>query len=133
MGSFGNYLEEALLEHIVGKVTYSLPTAFIALSTADPTDTGGSIAEPSGNGYTRVTTNGATWNNATANGGAIDNASDITFPEATGTWGTITHFAIFDAGTGGNFMAHGSISPSKQIQNGDTAKFAAGDLDITLD
>lgn len=133
MGSFADYLEEALLEHSVGKVTYAIPTVFIALSDADPTDTGGSINEPVGNGYTRVTTDGATWNNATAAGGAIDNASDITFPEATGTWGTIAFFALFDAGTAGNMLMHGSVSPSKLIQNGDTAKFAAGDLDITLD
>lgn len=133
MGSFADDLEEKLLEHIVGKVTYALPTVYIGLSDADPLDTAAGLNEPSGNGYTRVTTDGATWNNATAAGGAIDNASDITFPEASGTWGTITHFALFDAGTGGNMMAHGSISPSKLIQNGDTAKFAAGDLDITLD
>lgn len=131
MGSFSDYLEDALLDHIVGKTSLTMPTAYVALSTADPLDNGSGMAEPSGNGYARVQTSGTDWN--AASGGSIDNVNDITFPEATGSWGTITHFAIFDAVTGGNMLVHGSLSASKSIDNGDTAKFAAGDLDITLD
>jgi hypothetical protein len=89
------------------------------------------VREPSGNAYARVSTTGADWN--TASGGALDNANDITFPEATGSWGTITHFALFDAATGGNMLAYGALSTPKIIGSGDTAKFAAGDLDVSLD
>ncbi len=89
------------------------------------------VAEPSGGSYARVATAGADWN--VASGGAIANANDITFPEATDSWGTITHFALFDAASAGNMLAHGALSVSKSISSGDTAKFAAGDLDVTLD
>jgi hypothetical protein len=131
MGSFSNYLENKLLDHLFGKASYTSPTIYVGLSTADPLDDGSGLAEPSGNGYARVQTAAADWNAAV--NGLIDNANDITFPQATGSWGTITHFALFDAATGGNMLAHGALSQSKAINNGDTAKFAAGALDVSLD
>jgi hypothetical protein len=63
----------------------------------------------------------------------IDNANEITFPQASGNWGTLTHFALFDTASGGNMLAHGALSISKTISSEDTAKFAAGDLDVSLD
>lgn len=131
MGSFADYWENEILDHIFGKGSYTPPTIYVGLSTADPTDDGSGLAEPTGNAYARVSTLAADWN--VASGGALDNANDITFPEATGSWGTITHFALFDAATGGNMLAHGALSASKAIGSGDTTKFAAGDLDVSLD
>ena len=129
MGSFGNYLENELLDHVLKVGSYTVPTnIYIALSTADPTDAGTGVAEPPANGYARTLCN--VWNIASS--GSTANTSDITFSQATGTWGTITHFAIFD-GTAGNMLAHGALTASKTVGNGDTVKFSAGDLDITLD
>ena len=131
MGSFADYWENEILDHLFGKGNYTPPTIYVGLSTADPTDDATGLAEPSGNAYARVATSGANWNAASS--GTIDNANDITFPEASGSWGTLTHFALFDAASGGNMLAHGSLSVSKTISSGDTAKFAAGDLDVSLD
>jgi hypothetical protein len=131
MGSFADYWENEILDHLFGKGSYTPPTIYVGLSTADPTDDASGLAEPSGNSYARVATASADWN--VASGGAIANVNDITFPEATGSWGTITHFAIFDAASAGNMLAHGALNVSKSISSGDTAKFAAGDLDVTLD
>lgn len=131
MGSFADYWENEILDHVFGKGSYTPPTIYVGLSTADPTDDGSGLVEPTGNAYARVSTLAADWN--VASGGALDNANDITFSEATGSWGTITHFALFDAATGGNMLAHGALSASKAIGSGDVAKFAAGDLDVSLD
>jgi len=131
MGSFADYWENEILDHLFGKGSYTPPTIYVGLSTADPMDDASGLAEPSGNAYARVATAGADWN--VASGGAIANANDITFPEATDSWGTITHFALFDAASAGNMLAYGALSVSKSISSGDTAKFAAGDLDVTLD
>ena len=130
MGSFSDYLEDELLDHVFGKGSFAPPTIYVALSTADPLDSGSGLAEPSGNGYARVQTTGTDWN--AASGGAIDNANAITFNEATGSWGTITHFVLMDAASGGNLLVHGALSTSKSISSGDTVKFAAGDLDVLL-
>lgn len=129
--SFSNYLENKILNHIAGKATYTPETWHIALSTADPGEDGSAIAEPSGNGYARVQTAPADWNTSTA--GLLDNANVISFPEATGSWGTITHFAIFSASSGGNFLGSGALTESKAIGSGDTLKFAAGDCNVTQD
>jgi hypothetical protein len=136
MGSFANYLENKLLDHVVGKTSYTMPTAYIALCTADPTDagSGGGMNEVAdANNYARKSTAGGDWN--AASGGAIDNANAITFNQASGSWGTVTHFAIVDSAThgAGNMLAHGALGASKTIDSGDTPEFAAGDIDITLD
>lgn len=134
MGSFGNYLENEILDHIFGCTArnYTSPTnIFVALSTADPTDAGSGLAEPSGGAYARVSTDGDDW--SVASGGALANATAITFPEATASWGTITHFALYDALTSGNMLGHGALTTSKAVSSGDTIQFAIGDLDVTLD
>jgi len=130
MGGFSDYWENKILDHIFGKGSYTPPVIYVALSTADPTDDGSGFAEPSGNSYARLQTSASDWNAASS--GSLDNASDITFGQATGSWGTITHFALFDAVTGGNMLAHGELSQPKAIGSSDTAKFEAGDLDIAL-
>jgi hypothetical protein len=130
-GSFSNYTENKVLDHIVGKTSFTMPSVWVALSTADPTDDGSGIAEPVGGSYARKSTAGADWNAAAA--GATSNANVITFVTATASWGTISHFALFDAVTAGNMLAHGDLTTAKAVGNGDTAKFNAGDLDLTLD
>jgi hypothetical protein len=69
----------------------------------------------------------------TAADGEITNDSTITFPEASGSWGTISHFALFDAAEGGNMLAYGALDESKDVGSGDTARFNASALTITLD
>jgi len=131
MGSFSDYLESELLDHLFGKGSYTPPTIYVALSTANPLDDGSGLAEPSGNNYARVQTAATDWNAASS--GFIDNAAVIGFNEATGNWGNITHFALMDAASGGNLLVHGALSTSKSIGTGDTAEFAAGDLGVSLD
>ncbi len=130
MGGFSDYWENKILDHIFGKGSYTPPTIYVGLSTADPTDNGSGLAEPSGSGYERVQTSASNWN--IASNGSLDNTSEITFAQATGSWGTITHFALFDAASAGNMLAHGALSQSQAIGNSDTARFQAGDLDISL-
>ena len=130
MGSFNDYTEAKVLDHIVGKTSFTMPTAYIGLSTADPTDDASGLAEPSGSGYARVATTGADWDAAAA--GATANAAVITFPEASGAWGTVTHFFLADASTAGNMLAHGTLDASRVVTSGITPRFAIGALDITL-
>jgi hypothetical protein len=131
MGSFSNYWENKTLDHIFGKGNYTPPTIYVGLSTANPLDDASGLAEPAGNGYARVQTYAADWNVASA--GTIDNANEIIFPEATGSWGTVTHFALFDTAIGGNMLCHGALTQSRAIVSGDKARFAAGDLNVSLD
>lgn len=127
MGSLSDFLELEILDHVLKVGSYAQPAAiYIALSTADPLDTGAGMAEPSGNGYARIQQDA--WDAAASR--ATENTGAVEFPEATGSWGTITHFAIFDAVTAGNMLAHGALTESKSIGSGDNASFAAGAIDV---
>ena len=131
MGSFSNYWENKLLDYIFGKDDLTPPVIYLGLLTVEPDDDGTGLAEPSGNSYQRVQTSASDWN--VSADGSLDNAGDIVFPMTTGNWGKVTHFALFDAATGGNMLAYGTLSPAKVIGSGVIAKFAMGNLVINLD
>jgi hypothetical protein len=134
MGSFADFLELELLDHVFGAAAYTAPaTLYVALYTATPSDTGGGT-EVTGGSYARVAvTNNAT-NFPAAAAGAKANGTAITFPSPTANWGVVVAFAILDAASAGNFLCWGAITPNKTVNNGDPApSFAIGDLDITLD
>ena len=124
-----NFLGNAWADHVHGNAVYTAPTnLFVAAFTTAPSDAGGGT-EPSGGSYARVSTNSADWNSATATG-QIDNANDITFTTATADWGEITHGGLFDAVSGGNYLGGSALTSSKTVENGDTLKFPAGDLNV---
>lgn len=128
MGSLSDYLELELLDHCFVNGAYSPPeTVWLGLSTADPTDDGSGLAEPSGNGYARKAITFA----AAASRAIVQNA-DVTFDQATGSWGTIPHYAVFDAENSGNMLAHGALSTSKEVVSGNTPKVASGEVTITF-
>ena len=132
-GSFSNFLENKLLDEIFGGVTYTFPASiYIGLATAVASD-GSTFTEISGNGYARVTVTRNQTNFPAASGGAVSNGTAITFPQATGSWGTAVAVGVFDQSTSGNLLAWADLTTSKTIASGDTASFAIGDLDVTLD
>ena len=132
--TLSNYAENAILNSLFGKTSdfgalASAPTLYVALSTADPDEDGSGMAEPSGNGYARVATADTDWNAAASS--VVTNANTVQFPEATGPWGTATHFALFDASTSGNLIASGALTLAKAFDDGDTPSFESGDLSFT--
>ena len=128
--SKSDYAENKINELLVGKTAFALPTAYVALFTANPNDAGGGT-EVTGGSYARKVTAGADW--AASLGGSITNANAITFATASAAWGTVTGFAVFDAVTGGNMLFYAPLTTSKSIGSGDTASFAPGALVHTED
>lgn len=128
--SKSDYAENKVNELLVGKTAFALPTAFISLHTASPTDAG-TGAEVTGGAYGRKSTVGADWNTSAA--GSISNATAQAFPTATAAWGTVTHFAVWDAVTAGNMLFWGALTVSKVVASGDTPSFAIGALVHTED
>lgn len=127
MAAFSNYLENALINGTLRNTSYTAPTTvYVGLFTSDPTDAG-SGTEVSGNGYARRSATFA----APSNGASSTNA-DIQFDQATGNWGTVGWFGIFDALTTGNLMYHGALTASKTIETGDVFTIASGNLTVTL-
>lgn len=127
MAEMSNYLENALINATLRATTYTAPaTVYVGLFTTDPTDAG-SGTEVSGGSYARQS---ATFT-APANGVTTSNA-DITFPQATGNWGTVGWIGLFDALTTGNLLYHTALDASKTIETGDIFKISSGNLSVTL-
>ena len=126
MAAMSNYLELKMLDHFLGTSSTSAPSnVFLSLWTSDPTDAG-SGTELSGDAYARQDINFAA-----ASGGAAASNATVTFPTATGSWGTITHIGIHDAATSGNLLYHSALSASKAIASGDVFQVASGAITIT--
>lgn len=139
MAAFSNYLELAVLDYLFGAGANDLAPAtyYLALFTAAPTDAGGGT-EVSGGSYVRkaVTNNATNFPAAALVGDLATKLLDVEqlFVTATANWGTITHFAVFDASSGGNMRGWGALAASKVINTGDAFRFpAATGLTITLD
>jgi hypothetical protein len=128
MSAISNYLENALLNATLRNTSYTSPaTVYAALFTSDPTDAG-TGTECTGTGYARTAITFA----APSNGVTTNSAAACEFPQATGDWGTITHFGIFDALTTGNLLYYGALTTSKVISSGDVFKFSTSSVSVTL-
>jgi hypothetical protein len=127
MAEISNYLEDALINGTLRATTFTAPAAvYVSLHTADPTDAG-TGTEVSGGSYVRQAATFA----APSNGSSATSA-DITFPQATGNWGTIGWIGIWDAESTGNLLYHTALDASKAIDTGDIFKIATGSLTVTL-
>jgi hypothetical protein len=81
----------------------------------------------SGGSYARTSVTFA----APSNGVSLSNA-DCTFPQATGSWGTIGWIGLMDALTSGNLLYHTALDTAKTIESGDIFKIASGSLSVQL-
>ena len=128
MAEFSNYLENKVLDHVLRNTSYTSPTTvYVGLFTSDPTDAG-SGTEVSGGSYARQSLSVTT-----ASGGIVTSSADVTFPQATASWGTISHIGVLDALTSGNLLMHTPLTTAKTIDNGDILKITSGNLTVTLD
>lgn len=126
MSALSDYAENELLDHLLGTGAFTMPSAvYVGLSTGSFNDDN-SGTELSGNNYTRK----AVSFGAAASGTASNDAA-VEFSAATGSWGVVSHFGLFDAASSGNLLIHGALTASKTIESGDILKLAIGDMDIT--
>ena len=138
MSALSDYLEKALLDHLLGTTAYT-PVAttsslYLALFTSDPLESG-VVGEVSGGSYARV----AILNNATnfppcavTSNPIKSNGAVITFPKATAAWGTVTHWAIFDSNSTTNRLWHGALTTPRTVAANDTVKIPIGALQMSF-
>jgi len=126
MDAKSDYLEDAILNHMLRNVSITSPTTvYLALYTATPDDTGGGT-EVSGGSYARQAITFAA-----PVSGAVANTGAVTFPAASATWGTITSIGIFDALTVGNLLYYGDLATSKVVDTSDQISFSNGAISIS--
>jgi hypothetical protein len=128
MAEFSNYLENKILDHVLKNVSYTSPTTvYVGLYTSNPGE-GNTGTEVSGGGYARQVLSVTT-----ASGGIVTSSADVTFPQATANWGTISHIALLDAVTSGNMLMYTPLTTSKVIETDDILKINSGSLTVSLD
>lgn len=128
-----DYQEANVLNGTFRTASFTEPAAiYVALFTAPPDDSGGGT-EVSGGGYARIQHGpGDSFWSAPTLAGLIQNVGDIQYGDPSANWGTITHFALFDAVSAGNMLYHGALTASVVVNNGDGGpRFADGALQVT--
>ena len=111
------------------KTSPALPTNYyIGLSTSAPTISGSGVTEPSIDaGYARVRLTSL----SEPNDGVVTNSQAINFNESTASWGTITHFVIFDSATAGNLLMYGALSTPRSVETATIMTIKEGYLSLS--
>lgn len=110
---------------MIGGNTKSTATPYLGAFVTTPTINGPG-SEPAGQGYTRILIPETAFTNAVT--GATQLTEDLIFPMATGNWGQIVGFGIFDSSVGGNCLAFFHAADVKLIERNDRLVVLAGGL-----
>lgn len=136
MTNMTDYLERKLLNHCLCNSAYTPPsTVYIALFTADPTDTGDLTNEVTTAGGTLYARQAVAFTALTTETtGQTANTAQIEFPEAGAAWGTVTHLGIMDSDVegSGNMLFHGALTTARVVDAGTQLIFKAAQLTVTL-
>lgn len=138
--AFSQYLADRILTWVKG---VSFPTAltnvFISIHTANPgvngTENDATLSVTGTANRTQVpSTDFSAAGNASGGGREITNSNvvQITNNATNGATVTLTHFGVWDAATGGNFLASGELTTAIGVQAGDTVQFNVGAMAIRV-
>ncbi|CBV42523.1 hypothetical protein [Halomonas elongata] len=139
MAAFSDYLESGILEHTLRGTTLPTPSSiYVALFTSDPTDadTGDEVTDSAyvrqdaakgdsiSSGWTSPTDSG--------DGKVSSNAKVIQFPPIADGSVTVTHYALYDAQSGGNMLYHGEFTVAKTLEINDVLSVDIGGIQVIL-
>lgn len=141
MAGASDYTEDNILKALLRGTAFPLPTGtYVSLHTADPGDTGANevsvVAWPS---YVRKHAEnggaiGAGWSapSTSGSGRVSSNSLQIVYPSNNGAGTvTVTHFAIWDAVSGGNCLGSAALNTPQAITVAGVLIFDVGSLTIT--
>lgn len=142
--SLTDYAENKIVDALMRGQSLGAPaTWYVGLLTSACSDSSAGT-EVSGGSYARVavtagltqwagTQSAGSTSASSGTGGQTSNNAAITFPAPTANWGSVTHFALYDAASGGNQWVCQSLTTGKTVNNGDAApSFSAGALTVTF-
>jgi len=123
-----DYTEVAFLNAFFRNTAYTpAATVYLAMFTTATTDAGGGT-EVSDSAYARQAT---TFAAPASPGGTMANSATVTYPAIADSQITVTDWAIYDAATAGNQLAHGTLSAPKTLAVTDILSFTTGQIVIT--
>lgn len=132
-GAFSYPLSGSLINHVLRNTAFTTPgtSVYAALYTTvpDAADSGG--VEVTGGSYARVQIAGTSdWDSPT--NGSTANTNIETYWTATAGWGDVKGVGLRTSATVGDLLFYGTLSGSKTVASGDTFRFPAGALTVTV-
>lgn len=136
-----NYAANKIINDLIGrnKIANGISgtgAAYIGLSSTEPAKDGTNFTEPTGGGYKRIligmSGNTITYLMSAAANSSSTNPDEIHFNEVLESWGTLTHFGIFDAVTSGNLLIYNPLETAITPSLNSIPMIRAEDLTITL-
>lgn len=138
MAGASTYTQNNVLKSLLRGTAYPLPAGtYISLHTADPGVTG--LNEATVGAWPAYVRRHAEVGGAISTGWSLPTAGisanllQVTFPSHNGAGPlTITHFAIWDALSGGNCLESAALTVPRTLQVGDILIFDVGSLTVTV-
>ena len=131
------YTENALLNHLFRGQAYTTPgTLYLGVGKSAPNEAGTGFTEPTAPSYARyeITSNTTNWTEPIS--GSLSNSTAFRFTEAEESWTTaaapLTHWALFDAPTGGNMLFFGSLLKAHEVPAGGILEIPQNALVTTI-
>ena len=122
MGSLSNYAENRLLTHVFDSTQAGSATIHLALFQTDPADdASGTEADYTGYARKPITVGVSASRRVTQD-------ALVTFDQCTGGSNNIDYWAIYDAISSGNLLAHGSLTSTKVVSTNKTPSVASGQV-----
>ncbi len=128
-GSFSDWAEAKILDHIFGGVAWTVPSLYLGYTLSSSGETG-SGTEPVGGGYSRVSAPPTVWSTATA--GSLSNIAEIGCPKATGNQGTVTGLILADSSVGGNIITYIPLAGAIVVEIDDALIVPSGAITHTF-
>lgn len=130
--TLSNYASSKLADHLDGRTSFTMPTAYVTLHTASPGTAGSAVTnEVAYTTFARQAcgTGGSSIFPA-ASSGSASQTSTLNFPILTsGGPVTITHVSLVDSASGaGNLLIFGQLTTPVTFNNGQTPSFSAAQL-----
>lgn len=112
------------------KLSPTLPKkVYLGLSSTAPQVDGTGVSEPLASaGYQRVELT----NLSEPVNGVVSNDGAIQFEESSASWGTITHFVLFDSPADGNLLMFNQLFQSRSVETATIVMVKTGSLKLTL-
>lgn len=132
-----NYLSTKLADHVFGGPNYTRPaTVYLALFTGaitDESDIGSTVNEVGGGSYARlaITNNNVNWPSAVD--GEKHNGTELSFATATGSWGSVASWGLYDSSSSGNLLFFGNFDTPRTVESSDVFSIPQNALSITCD
>lgn len=133
MSNLSDFGERKFIDYALRRQPRPAATYYLGLSTtpfSESDDASAAYArEPSGNGYART----AIKFTSASNRSIKNNNSTVTFPQATGPWGTVAYWGIFDGpSSSANLVALGNLTGAVPVGDGTVFFIATGDIEVTV-